>query len=50
VPKITQSADELSLESTTNQILIGEHLLGYGEIHDPQEIISRSKHVTPKIE
>ncbi|MSR64332.1 MAG: insulinase family protein [Verrucomicrobiae bacterium] len=40
---------KLSLESTTNQMMwIGEHLLGYGEIHDPQQIIRQVETVTPE--
>ena len=40
---------KLSLESTTNQMMwVGEHLLGYGEIHDPQEIIRQVESVTPE--
>jgi predicted Zn-dependent peptidase len=39
---------KLSLESTTNQMMwVGEHLLGYGEIHDPQDIIHQVEAVTP---
>ena len=35
------------IESTTNQMMwIGEHLLGYGEIHDPREIIHKVEAVT----
>ena len=38
---------KLSLESTTNQMMwIGEHLLGYGEIHEPEEIIRKVEAVT----
>lgn len=38
---------KLSLESTTNQMMwVGEHLLGYGEIHEPQDIIHQVEAVT----
>jgi len=38
---------KLSLESTTNQMMwVGEHLLGYGEIHDPNDIIRQVEAVT----
>lgn len=38
---------KLSLESTTNQMMwVGEHLLGYGEIHEPDEIIRKVESVT----
>lgn len=38
---------KLSLESTTNQMMwVGEHLLGYGAIHDPADIIRQVEAVT----
>ncbi|MCX7824030.1 MAG: insulinase family protein [Verrucomicrobiae bacterium] len=38
----------LSLESTSNQMMwVGEHLIGYGEVLDPDEIVSRLQVVSP---
>jgi predicted Zn-dependent peptidase len=38
---------KLSLESTTNQMMwVGEHLLGYGVIHDPEDVIRQVQAVT----
>jgi len=37
----------LSLESTSNQMMwVGEHLLGYGEVLDPEKIVRRLQAVT----
>jgi predicted Zn-dependent peptidase len=45
----TIGQNELALESTTNQIMwMGESLLGYGHVIDPEEVQARFRSVNPE--